>query len=290
MEHDAAAVPAFRSHLQPVPGPLAAHCRALIGVDVQPGPHAPLAVVPHDSVVLSLQLAAGADPFARVAGERGMMLHLCGLREARHDYRPLGDCRTFFALLTPDAALSLAHGQPLPGGPGPRQPLAHWWSRPGLVQLEDALARHGDDLQEQLRQFGAWLDQALQRRTHVPWQARRAARAVGTLFARAEASLDEVAAGEGLSRRQLERDFRGWLATTPKQAGVVARVQAAARLGFQGVPLAEVAQRLGFADQSHMNRVVKKLTGTTPRALFATRRNGMSAAFRAATGGGVVYL
>ena len=41
--------------------------RALIAVDVQPGPHAPLAIVPHESVLISLQFAAGPDPFARVA-------------------------------------------------------------------------------------------------------------------------------------------------------------------------------------------------------------------------------
>ena len=281
---------AFRPFVRPCEGPLAAHCRALIAVDVAPRPPAPLAIVPHESVVLSLQFAAGADPFARVPAERGLLLQVCGLREARHDYVPLGDCRTFFALLTPDAALSLSGGDALPGGAAPRRPLAHAWMRPGLVELEDALARQGHDLQAQLQVFGTWLERMLERRVHVPWQARRAARIAATLFTRGASTIEALAAAEGLSRRQLERDFRQWLATTPKHASQVARVQAAARLGKQGLPLAEVAQRLGFADQPHMNRMVKSLTGLTPRALFGTRQNDLSDAFRAATGGGVVYL
>ncbi len=130
----------------------------------------------------------------------------------------------------------------------------------------------------------------LERRLHVPWQARRAARLARAIFTRGNSTIEALAALEGLSRRQLERDFRQWLSTTPKHVSLVARVQAAARLGMQGLPLAEVAQRLGFSDQPHMNRMVKSLTGLTPRHLFATRQNALSEAFRGATGGGVVYL
>ncbi len=56
------------------------------------------------------------------------------------------------------------------------------------------------------------------------------------------------------------------------------------------VSLAHAAAEMGFADQSHMNRVVRQLTGLTPRAIVRSRSSSISAAFRAATGGGMVYL
>jgi AraC-like DNA-binding protein len=57
-----------------------------------------------------------------------------------------------------------------------------------------------------------------------------------------------------------------------------------------GATLADTAANLGFADQSHMTHVVKQLTGLTPRRLVASQRTPIAAAFRAATGGGTVYL
>ncbi len=269
-------------------GPLAQYCRALLVVDVAPRPPLELTVVPHDAYVVSLQLAAGADPLARgIAPE--MLPHGCGWREQPHTYRPAGDCRSFFALLTPEGALHLLAGQAMPAGGDPRQPLAHWIPAAALRTLVDQLATE-DEPQAQLRRFGGWLEGHLLRKAVLPWQARRAGRVLSSLLQPGRGDVEDVARAECVSRRQAERDLRRWFATTPKHASVVGRVQAAARLGLQGHALADIACRLGFVDQPHMTHVVRRIAGVTPAQMVRSARTELSAALRAATGGGLVYL
>jgi AraC family transcriptional regulator len=45
------------------------------------------------------------------------------------------------------------------------------------------------------------------------------------------------------------------------------------RLVTTKIPLAEIALRAGFADQSHFTRTFRRYTGVTPRA-YRTTRNG----------------
>jgi AraC-like DNA-binding protein len=70
----------------------------------------------------------------------------------------------------------------------------------------------------------------------------------------------------------------------------VARVQQVARLARNGASLADAAALAGFADQPHMTRTVRRVTGLAPRAFIASQRTPIAAVFRAATGGGTVYL
>jgi AraC-like DNA-binding protein len=278
----------FHAHTLVCEGPLARQCKALMAVDVVPGPRQPLVVVPHGSVLLSLQFASGGDPFAR-AGDRGLLPHVCTWREASHRYTAIGGCRSFFALLTPEGAMALSRGQSLPAQAHPRRPLATWMDREPLVALEDALARE-PHAAAQLRHLGAWLENRLLPHQHLPPPAVRAARIAAGMLAAPVSNIARLAASEGQSRRQLERDFRRCFGISPKQASLVARVQAAARLGFRGLAPAEIAQQLGFADQPHLNRTVKQMFGVSPPVLARTAHNAMSAAFRFATGGGLVYL
>lgn len=282
--------PLFAPRWLRVEGSLARYCRALIAVEVQPDPGVELTVVPHDAFVVSLQLCEGPEPFGR-STERGSLPHACGWRRVRHSYLPPGGCRSFFALLTPEGAVTLAGGRTMFEGDVPRRPLNEWFERPALVAIEDAVARE-HDVEEQLRLFARWIEQLLLARqgVPVPWQARRAARLLSALFEHPAARFEELAAGEVVGRRQLERDFARWLGIAPKQASQVARVQAAARLGWSGQPLAEIAHRLGFVDQSHMTRTVQRVAGVTPSRLVRTAGSSLAAAFREATGGGVVYL
>ena len=76
----------------------------------------------------------------------------------------------------------------------------------------------------------------------------------------------EVAAQVGWSRRQLQTRFVGEFGLGPKRLGQVARFTHAQRLARAGVPLAEVAQRAGYADQSHLHRDWRTLAGQTPTA------------------------
>ena len=65
--------------------------------------------------------------------------------------------------------------------------------------------------------------------------------------------------------------FSEQIGVTPKAAvGVVRFVNACADLGR--LPMAEVATRHGYADQSHLTREVVRFAGESPTALIAARR------------------
>jgi AraC family transcriptional regulator len=78
-------------------------------------------------------------------------------------------------------------------------------------------------------------------------------------------TLDELAATTGLSKFHFARRFRASTGTTPHEFVLRHRVDRARRLlARTGIPLSEVAATCGFADQSHMNRVLRRRLGATP--------------------------
>ncbi|WDY60416.1 AraC family transcriptional regulator [Pseudomonas sp. PSKL.D1] len=76
--------------------------------------------------------------------------------------------------------------------------------------------------------------------------------------------LNTLARQAGLGRYALIRAFRSATGLTPHAYLVNARVNHGRRLLRSGQPLAEVAYQLGFADQSHFQRVFKAHVGVTP--------------------------
>lgn len=94
--------------------------------------------------------------------------------------------------------------------------------------------------------------------TRAWWRLQRPVRAVG-----------EVAAGLGMSRRGLELGFRRHVGMSPKTVARIGRLQHAVhRLGRPGAALA-LATDCGYADQPHLSREVRAMTGLTPTELFA---------------------
>ncbi|MBD8899547.1 helix-turn-helix transcriptional regulator [Rhodanobacter sp. DHG33] len=78
--------------------------------------------------------------------------------------------------------------------------------------------------------------------------------------------LDRWADAHGLSAETLSRGFGRVFATTPAafRAEVRAR-KAFVRITETAAPLAEIAAEAGFADQAHMTRSIRALTGVPPR-------------------------
>jgi hypothetical protein len=82
--------------------------------------------------------------------------------------------------------------------------------------------------------------------------------------------LDEVvgAALDGgvphLSARTVERHFTHTTGLSPRHVRQITRARAAVAQLQQGCAIAEVAHDLGYADQSHLTRDLKRLTGYTP--------------------------
>lgn len=77
-------------------------------------------------------------------------------------------------------------------------------------------------------------------------------------------SLGELAALAGCDRYRLIRRFRAATGLTPHAWQLNRRINRARLLLREGIGLAEVAYRLGFADQSHFQRVFKAHVGATP--------------------------
>ncbi len=96
--------------------------------------------------------------------------------------------------------------------------------------------------------------------------ARACQRAIELIEARfAEpVSLQELADAAGLGVRQFSRSFRSATGHTPHQYLLQRRVEHAKALIGLAVPLAEVAGRCGFADQSQLTRTFVRVVGLTP--------------------------
>ncbi|WP_218566155.1 AraC family transcriptional regulator [Vallicoccus soli] len=78
-----------------------------------------------------------------------------------------------------------------------------------------------------------------------------------------------AAAATGWSERQLRRRAHELFGYGPRHLARVLRLGRALDLARAGLPLAEVAARTGHADQQHLSREVRALTGTTPTGLLA---------------------
>jgi AraC-like DNA-binding protein len=81
---------------------------------------------------------------------------------------------------------------------------------------------------------------------------------------RHDISLSGLAAESGLSPFHLIRVFKAETGLTPHRFLTQVRVRQAQRLIREGIELADTAYGVGFADQSHLNRHFKGITGITP--------------------------
>lgn len=80
-----------------------------------------------------------------------------------------------------------------------------------------------------------------------------------------DVSLASVASLTGLSQSQFARAFRASMGVSPYRWFLQARVKHAKMLLLSGTHgLADIALRLGFADQSHFTKTFHRATGTTP--------------------------
>lgn len=78
-------------------------------------------------------------------------------------------------------------------------------------------------------------------------------------------TIEAIADAVGWSRRHLELQFRRELGVSPKQACRLRRFERAVGLVRDNHDLAEAAAIAGFADQPHLYRDWRELTGTTPK-------------------------
>ncbi len=93
--------------------------------------------------------------------------------------------------------------------------------------------------------------------------------AVAALDAPVPPSIPALADALGLSERQLRRRVTAAVGYGPQTLAGVLRFQRATRLGVGPGGLAELACTAGYADQAHLTREFRRLSGLTPRQYFA---------------------
>ncbi|MFL6075003.1 MAG: DUF6597 domain-containing transcriptional factor [Mycobacteriales bacterium] len=81
----------------------------------------------------------------------------------------------------------------------------------------------------------------------------------------------DAAAAVGLGERQLHRRCLAWFGYGPKVLQRVLRFQRAVRLAGSGLGYADVAATIGYADQAHLARDVRALSGVTLAELLSVR-------------------
>lgn len=86
--------------------------------------------------------------------------------------------------------------------------------------------------------------------------------------ARAGLGVPAIADRHGVSERALRRVSHRVFGYGPKTLASIHRFQRALRLARTGLPLARVAVTAGYADQAHLGREVKRLSGRTPAVLL----------------------
>jgi AraC-like DNA-binding protein len=92
-------------------------------------------------------------------------------------------------------------------------------------------------------------------------------RAAALAMASPTTRVDALGAELGLSERQLRRRFADAVGYGPKTLGRVLRLQRFLALAHTGDDLARLALSAGYADQAHLTREARRLTGSTPREI-----------------------
>ena len=107
----------------------------------------------------------------------------------------------------------------------------------------------------------------------------RCERAVALLAVDPTRAIADIAGELGVSHGHLDREFTRIVGLSPRRLARLLRVErllAAIDLDA-AVPWADLAAELGWADQSHLIRDVRRHTGSTPSAYVAARRSFPSA-------------
>jgi AraC-like DNA-binding protein len=116
--------------------------------------------------------------------------------------------------------------------------------------------------------FARWIEERIleaPRPDAVTWRAASAATVMGR--ERGTPSVVDLASAQGITRRQLERDFRSRLGFSPGLYGRLVRFQRAAADVAQGRSFLHIAAEHGFSDQSHMTRSFREYATVTPGKL-----------------------
>lgn len=161
-----------------------------------------------------------------------------------------------------------------PGGAHPFLPVALDELTDGAVPTPELWGTEGRRIEDAVLHAKAdalrlrILERFLAARLPDASRERRLCEAVKLVLGRrGRTSVERLARRVGWSPRQLEREFRRRVGLSPKRLSRIARFQNALRLAGRhpGRSWADLAAEAGYADQAHLTREFRELSGTTPR-------------------------
>lgn len=175
-----------------ITGALRPYVSALMAAELGATGPLPLAIAPHVSLVLSVQLGRGAGGIEQ-KGKHGENTCLTGIRRWTGAFIGAGNCVSLFALLTPLGSVHLLKSQPLHKVPRIGARVDELLDRSLTRSLESDIAL-ADTLDAKLHAFAAWLEARATAPRHLAQVAR--VQAVSRK-AQAGASLADIAADVG---------------------------------------------------------------------------------------------
>lgn len=78
--------------------------------------------------------------------------------------------------------------------------------------------------------------------------------------------IEDLATQADLSTYHFSRLFKETIGRSPHQFVMAYRIEQAKKMLVTAIPMIDIAQQCGFADQAHFSRVFKRLEGETPKA------------------------
>jgi AraC-like DNA-binding protein len=163
-----------------------------------------------------------------------------------------------------------------------RVPLAEFWGDDATRLLDRAAAARST--KQLVEDFEAFLFGRLAAVGQADPQIAFLRRAAGDNCMRAGLRLDQLAAHVGSSERTLHRRCLDAFGYGFKTLDRVLRFQRFFRLAArpENHNLAEMAARAGYADQAHMTREVRRMSGITAGEFVAQARGGLADSFKTA--------
>jgi AraC-like DNA-binding protein len=194
-------------------------------------------------------------------------LFLYGATDKHIDVAVVGDFFLLGIRLTPWA---FCHLDGVPSGRIANQtiPLNHIFDKIGKSLKEKLIDQ--TDPKKRIRQVNDFLERIQKHKSQIksttPPQLGEIFRGCG------DVSVAEITNQCLLSRRQIERKFRGTTGISPKKYLRIARFQKALTIGNGIQSLTDLAYRLGYSDQAHFTKEFKSHSGITPKEYFHKRK------------------
>lgn len=261
-EASTAALPRIVNHV--VPARLLPFIERAFTVDYSNALGSQWRVLPSGSFGIRVILDKPEHDYELVSFERQCIVS--GVPSKAFEWSCQRACVVLAVSLTPLATAHLA----LEG-----QPLDAWSDAPAQAFIQRSTAERlrcqlADvrTLEAKVQTYLAWLERILFDLSPAHGRKAAIAEAAERIRQGDRMSIVDTARRVGVTRRQFERDFRRFFGTSPKAYLQVISLQRMAQLAWRGESLAGIAAELEFADQSHMTRSVRLMTGLTPAALL----------------------